>query len=510
MLARIATNTASDEVLNELQSHLYQVTEAYWQLYRSRAEFFQRQKLVESSQSVLRTLEGRDQVDTIPRQILRARAAVARAEARMQRAITAIRNSEAQLRLLVNDPSMLNQGPLEFTPVEAPAMMPLSPVLQESLNTALIHRPDISKAIRQMRASGVRLGVSRNEMLPKLDFLVRSYVAGLHGNDGISESLGNQFTEGRPGYTVGLEFEVPLGNRAARARVEQRQWELQRSINVFRATVEASLTEVEVANREVETAYRELQGRFQAMNAAQNETNYLMDRFQVLPGSEDSAVLLLEDLLDGFERLADEESAFVDAQVKYAVSIIELRRTMGVLLKSRHDQPEIPAEHSEWMAQLIENTTGESSMTAATRNRANDNTGLANSVLDIADESQPATSMATPTSWSQPVGRRPAPQRFDTQISENLAPKTPVPAAPLPEKTTTGSTALLKPPVLPQRPIPTERTNSRPTNPAQPIIIAPRPGSATFPNRSVQPATGANPVIRPNTVGGHSITGLVR
>ena len=59
VLARIATNTASDEVLSELQSHLYQVTEAYWQLYRSRAEFFQRQKLVESSQSVLRNLDVR-------------------------------------------------------------------------------------------------------------------------------------------------------------------------------------------------------------------------------------------------------------------------------------------------------------------------------------------------------------------------------------------------------------------------------------------------------------------
>ena len=420
VLARIATNSSSDEVLNELQAHLYQVTEAYWQLYRGRAEFFQRQKLLESAQSVLHTLEGRDQVDTIPRQILRARAAVARAEARMQRAVTAIRNTESQLRLLVNDPVMLNQGPVEFTPVETPAMMPLTPALPDSLNTALINRPDISKAIRQMRASGVRLGVSRNEMLPRLDFLVKSYVAGLHAHNGVPESIGNQFTEGRPGFTVGLEFEVPLGNRAARARVEQRQWELQRSINVFRATVEASLTEVEVSNREVETAFRELQGRFQAMNAAQNETNYLKDRFEVLPASEDSAILLLEDLLDGFERLADEEAAFVDAQVKYALSIIELRRATGVLLKSRHDQPKISSQYSEWMTQRIEETTGESMDTDAFASAAADPASetadfsrqfdtqpQVRTTLDLSDPD----STTAPGSWARPVGQRPVGQR---------------------------------------------------------------------------------------------------
>lgn len=358
VLARIATNTSSDEVLGELQNHLFQVTEAYWNLYRARAEYVQRQKLLASSQDVLRTLSGRNEVDTIPRQILRARAAVARAEARMQRAVTSIRNAESQLRLLVNDPEMLNQGPIEFLPVETPVAILPATSLRDSLQTALINRPDVSKAIRQMRASSVRLGVSRNELLPKLDFLVTTYVAGLEAQNEIPKSIGNQFADGGPGYTVGLEFEVPLGNRAARARVEQRQWELQRSINVFRATVEASLTDVEVSSREVETAFREMQARFEVMTSAQNETSYLKDRFDVLPMAEDSAILLLEDLLDGFERLADEEAAFVDSQVVYALSLIQLRRSTGVLLRSRHEVPNTAAEETEWMSHRISETSG--------------------------------------------------------------------------------------------------------------------------------------------------------
>ncbi len=351
VLARIATSTSSDEVLNQLQTHLLQVTEAYWQMFRARAEFAQRQKLLSSSQAVLRTLEGRNQVDTIPRQILRARAAVAKAEARIQRSVTSIRNAESQLRLLVNDPEMLNQGPIEFLPVEAPLAVMQPTNLRSSLQTALINRPDVSRAIRQMRASSVRLGVSRNELLPKLDFIISTYVAGLEEQNSVPRLLGNQFADGGPGYTVGLEFELPVGNRAARARVEQRQWELQRSVNVFRATIESSLTEVEVSSREVETAYREMLGRFQAMTAAQNETNYLKDRFDTLPMAEDSAILLLEDLLEGFERLADEESAFVESQVACALSVIRMKKSMGVLLRSRHDEPHIATEESDWMAQ---------------------------------------------------------------------------------------------------------------------------------------------------------------
>jgi outer membrane protein TolC len=359
VLAGINSNISSDETLQELQSHLYQVAEAYWNLYRARSEFFQRQKLLASAQKVLQTLEGRHQVDTIPRQILRARAAVARAESRMQRAVTDIRNGESQLRLLVNDPSMINCGPLEFTPAESPAAMPSPTGLQDTLQTALVNRPDISRAIRQMRVSSVQVGVSKSELLPKLDFIVSSYVAGLQAQSQIGPSINDQFTAGRPGYTAGFEFEVPLGNRAAKARMEQRQWELKRAISAFRVTVETSLTEVEIATREVDTSYREMLGKYQAMFAAQNEVAYLQDRFNTLPMIEDSTMLLLEDLLGGYERLADEESAFVQAQTGYALSLIQLRRATGTLMRSRHESPDIQPEENEWMTARAEQTVEE-------------------------------------------------------------------------------------------------------------------------------------------------------
>jgi outer membrane protein TolC len=338
----------------------------------------------------------------------------------MQRAVTDIRNAESQLRLLVNDPEMLNGGPVEFMPTETPCMLESPVELRESLQTALVNRPDISQAIRQMRASGVRMGVSKSEMLPKLDFIVSSYVAGLENKAQFVDSVGNQFTDGRPGYTVGMEFEVPLGNRAGRARVEQRQWELKRAINSFRSTVETSLTEVEIATREVETSWRELLGKYQAMMAAQNEVSYLQDRFEVLPMAEESSILLLEDLLDGFERLADEESAFAQAQSMYALSIIQLRRATGTLMRSRHDAPELENTESEWMTTRAEELAGEADArthaVSLKRDRSAD-------LQDAVEDSR------TPAVWTRPVGERPAPQTPAAEAKSK--PVTKAPAKPV-------------------------------------------------------------------------------
>src|SRR5262249_35062949 len=45
VLANLDTNATEDDSIQKLQDHLLKVTEGYWELYRSRAEYFQRSKL---------------------------------------------------------------------------------------------------------------------------------------------------------------------------------------------------------------------------------------------------------------------------------------------------------------------------------------------------------------------------------------------------------------------------------------------------------------------------------
>jgi outer membrane protein TolC len=332
VLAQIHANISSDDLIEKLQEHLYDVSESYWELYRARADYFQRLKLVKSAEETQAILEGRANLDAVQRQILRARAAVATRQSEIARAHTSIRNAESRLRLLVNDPVLVHAGGRAFAPEDTPLLNQLPLALDRSLYTALQHRPDISQAIRSVRASSVRLGVAQHEVLPKLDLVASTYIAGLASQTHVPESFGSQFDTGRPSYSVGLQFEVPIGRRAALAKEDRRQWEMQRTLSEFNLTVEEALTSVEVAVREVETNYREMVGKYHAMVAVSDEANYLFDRWTALPGADDSAVLLLENLLDAQERVADEEAALVLAQVSYALSIVRLKQEMGTLL----------------------------------------------------------------------------------------------------------------------------------------------------------------------------------
>jgi outer membrane protein TolC len=334
VIAQIDTEVAHQELRDKLEKHSLEVARAYWDVYRARAIHRQKQNLLTSASSILDMLVAREAVDAVRRQVLRADAAVASRRSEIMRAEATVRNAESRLRLLVNDPKLVNGGRVELIPVEMPAACYVDISMRDSLETALCCRPDIASAVREIRTASVRLGVAKTELLPTLDLVVSTYLAGLEGDARIGTAFGNQFADGEPGYSLGLLFEIPLGNRTARAEFESRHAELRKAMFELQSTVATGLTEVEVAVREVETSYHEMIGKYQAMIAAEAESSYLDRRWRLVPGYDAATPYLLEDLLDAQERLADEEAGFVTAQVNYTLALIELKRATGTLMRS--------------------------------------------------------------------------------------------------------------------------------------------------------------------------------
>ena len=332
VIASIDQSIAGNQTTEQIQNHLFKVTKAYWILFQARARYFQQKKLLQSATAIYRNLRERKKVDSQYGQILRAKSAVAQRQSEITRAATEIRNAETQLRMLVNDPGLLGDrsAPLQLADVPIAYHIPLS--MSDSLITALQHRLDIAQAIGHIHASSTRLGVARSELLPRLDLVLGTYVAGLADEGHGLTAWSSQFANGRPGYTVGLQFDVPIGNRAAKARHRERQLELLKAQAEFENEVEEAFAEVEVAVREVSTTYREMVNKYQSMLVSQQETRYLTDRYQTVPGDDATAALMLQNLLESQERLADEEYDFVAAQVNYSVSLVDLRRAMGTLM----------------------------------------------------------------------------------------------------------------------------------------------------------------------------------
>ena len=332
VLAAIDARIAAEDFRTQLQDHLMQVTQAYWSLFQSRATYLQKRMLYDRALKILQLLESRRGLDVMQSQIVRAQAAVTRRVSEIIRYEVAVRNAETRIRMLVNPHGLPPSGQFELIPVDLPSPLYIDIPLRTSLHMALYHRPDVALSMKQVKASSIRAGIAKRDLLPKLDLVLGTYVSGLAGATHPTRSFEKQFRQGEPGFSAALQFEIPLANRAAKARHTRMLLQLQQSVHRMHATIETALAEVEIAAREVDASYQEMQARYQAMAAAESETRFLKERWQLLLGVESSATQLLENLLSAQERLAMQEEGFVSSQIQYALALTELKRATGTTL----------------------------------------------------------------------------------------------------------------------------------------------------------------------------------
>jgi outer membrane protein TolC len=334
VLAEIDAAAGQDEMSRGLQRQLVDVTTEYWRLYQSRARLLQKQRLLAQAERILEELEDRRDIDVLRSQIVRARSAVESRSAEIARANTEIRNTESRIRALVNAPDLGNSQQHELVPQDRPLIAPREIDRAGSVEIALQNRPEVALAVKQIKAAGIRLKMSKNELLPALNVILDSYVSGLRGNYEIDQAWLDQFRLGEPTYSAGVQYEFPLGNRAAKARYQRRQLELRQLESDLKTTMENLRQEVEVAVAEVMTTFQEMRAYYRSMEAAGVEVDYITDRWQLLPGSDRSASFLLEDLLSAQERLSANEFAFLESQMNYNVTQALYLQALGTLLQA--------------------------------------------------------------------------------------------------------------------------------------------------------------------------------
>lgn len=333
VLAQLDTDIATDEFSRQLQSHLLETLRAYWGLYLERANLAQKLQSLKRAADTLAKLKQRQHIDTVKSQVLRAKAEVGSRRSQVLRAEMGVKNAEDRLRALVNDPAFGDYHCVELLPVDVPTCDEIPLDMRMALCTAAQTRPEVNQALRQIQAGCTRLNMSKNEVLPMLNLVTEAYSAGLQQTNPFN-AYDNQFNQGRPGYTVGMQFEVPLGNRAPKARLERRELELRQLRNQYQTTLNTLQLEVKVSVREVETAQAEMQSQAQAMNASTVELDYLEKRWEHLPGEDGTASLMLDNLLQSQNRLALNEFNFLTAQVTYNLALWNVKKATGELLQT--------------------------------------------------------------------------------------------------------------------------------------------------------------------------------
>ena len=333
VLAAIDASAATDQFASDLQNHLLDVNKAYWTLYLERVTLLQKRQLLQQAESILNELEARKNFDANGGQIVRVKSAVESRRAGLVRYDAAVRNAEARINLLVNDPHLYGSDHAELIPIQYPHLQYPSIGVRDSLITALYNRPEVDQSLQQIKAASVREQVAQKDLLPVLDAVLSVYAMGLEGDSRMGQAFVDQFTVGEPGYTTGLQFEVPLGNRLAKARLRKRQLECQQFSLQLRQTVAVLVEEVEIAVRNVDASFHEAQSQYLAMQAADTEIRYLEARWRLLPSEDQVAGIMLEDLLAAQERYGNAEFNFATALVAYNISLANWNRATGVLLK---------------------------------------------------------------------------------------------------------------------------------------------------------------------------------
>ena len=333
VLAKIDKGVATDEFRRQLETHLLEVSRAYWALYLERAVLYQKTNSYLRGKHVFDRLQLRRGLDAQESQIVSASAAIKQRQAELTRARAAVANAESRLRALVNDPSMLER---ELIPSDTPRFDYIEPSLNEVVTVAFQNRPEVAQALKQVKAASVRMNMSRHEVLPVLNLVTSAYVAGLEDRGRAFAAISRQFDTGEPGYGIGLQYELPLHRRAARARLQRRQIELRQLQAQYGTTLETVRLEAEVAVRELETAHNELLTKCKAMEAREAQLTALVQRWSRLPGEDVTASLALENLLNAQDRLAADEYEYLKAQLTYNLSLVNLNRAAGLLMQ--HEQ----------------------------------------------------------------------------------------------------------------------------------------------------------------------------
>jgi outer membrane protein TolC len=345
LIAQSRGGVAWESFAADLQEEIEDVVTAYWRLYYDRSVFLQKKRNVERAVEILETLEGRSELDSLPSQITRARSSVQTRKTELANAFRDVRNSETELRRLIADRNWRANQFIELLPVEPPLNNALDISLDHVVTTSLENRPEIRASLQEAKLAGIERDISVNDLLPELSLLLGTYVSTLVDDGRVGEAFVDQFGETKPGYSVGLEFELPVGNRLARSRLVQRKLQLARIRNQVDETIQNVIAESQTALRRIDSAAQTFDAANQAIEAARSDLEQNIRRwenFALVEGDfsdGQTPTTVLDQLLDSQERLSSSETIAAQSQLELKLAEVALQRAMGTLLIQRNINP---------------------------------------------------------------------------------------------------------------------------------------------------------------------------
>ena len=327
----IARNNQAISLLDfrdSLEKTLRDIEDAYWQLVQAEGEVAIADQLLSDTLRTGEILLERIKQDVTRVQLSQTNSFVETRRALLIRARSRVRDFSDQLKQLMNDPELPVSSPVVVLPATVALEEQIRMNLEDLISTGLENRFELGQQLLRMDSANVATKVAKNNLLPQLN------VVGSVGVEGLGpewqDAADNQFTGDHVSWSAGLQFELPFGNRAARAIWKRTLLQRQQAIAQYQALIDKTTLEVKQSLRDVETSWEEIYATRKARFAAADALRAIEQR----EGGGEALTYSFVDLkLTTQQRYAEAQSAEVQSISNYNRALARLEFAKGTLLR---------------------------------------------------------------------------------------------------------------------------------------------------------------------------------
>ncbi len=309
----------------QVRDTLRQVEESYWNLVRTRREVVITARALADFEAIYTYLVARRDFDVVPVQLAATKADLERTRAEFVRNCASVFDAEDTLIAAMNAPDVDLADDIEIIPTDFPVLDRIVVDRLAEAQTALDNRPEIKESELAVATARIAVGRAKNAELPKLDVSFRYTIDGLAGtaDKAFDEVSRHNFTE----YFVGVEFEVPIGNRGPRAAHHRARLQHGQAVAALKARFEEVILDVNLAVRRLGSTYDELDPWYESVEASEREVSSIVAR------AERMDINTLRNELNAHQGLANVRRTMLGKLVDYNIAIIDLERAKGTLLR---------------------------------------------------------------------------------------------------------------------------------------------------------------------------------
>lgn len=328
IIARKGSEAASYTFQQQIIDLVASTESLYWDVVYAQRNLENKKQSLALAQKQLKENKIRVEVGTLATiEVTSAEAQVALREQDIIGAETQFQNAkDALIRALYP----LSDRPGDLNLTDAPTLSHISLDEPAAVKMALERRMELKVAKLNLESTQVQETVAQNSTLPTLNAFATYYAnaASQIPNEGLS-AVNKDITSNKyPGYTVGLQFSMPIMNRSAKgtlakARASRRSSELNlrdKELGII-LEVRTALRNVEAAQKGVKAAETTRIFREKDLGAEQKKfDNGMSTNFLVLSKQND---------------LDTAKSSELQAQISYAKAVTALEKSLGNLMEAR-------------------------------------------------------------------------------------------------------------------------------------------------------------------------------